>query len=924
MLNRLQRIWRFASGIAPLAGGTLAVCLAFTVLVGWAYGSRLLTSFGHDLLPMAPSTALLLVLNGAALILTVWRQDSRTIRIAALGAGLLALVGSSAFAVLSLQGIQPDFESFGLAPSTMPDGMAIGHISPIVAVWLTVSAVALLLLRLPPVKGRAGYAAAFVLTSCLALSSQLVLTANLGGTPFGFGSRVIVPSLPTAIALVFLGGGLLVASARALWPGTTTDAGRGGEFVFHSVLLFLLLASCIFVIAFLHIKDFSYRYQTGIEQQLAAVAELKVRDIAQYRRERLGDASLFLNNPDITRLTLAAMARPPEGTSRRFLASWLGKLRDAYAYDRVILLSPDGSIHVSATDAGERVDTVIGRGCSRALKSRRILVEDLYRSDVNGKVYLAILVPVYDGNRPLAVFALRIDPEVYLFPYVRSWPGQNRSSESLLVRRDGNEVVFLTPLRHRPDPPLTLRVSITQTRYPAVRAVLGSRGIVEGVDYAGMEVIACVAAIPDSPWYIVARTSIAEAVTPVRERLSIMLILLVSLVGLAGLALAYIAMSHRARTFRDQFQHAESMRRADERFRKLVESARDGIVLTEAGRICADVNPWACKLFGLPRDQMIGRPFASLFGHLDGSSATPHFPSLAGLGPLATETSIHRPDGSFLPVEVSAWVLPDGSAQAIVRDISERKIAQELQQNIHLHLEERVQQRTEQLEATNRELETFSYSVSHDLRSPLRGIDGWSLALLEDYGESLDPRAKEFLGRVRSETQRMGLLIDDLLRLARVSRTDMQPVAVDLTGLARRIGNELRGSEEGRETVLTVDEGLIVTGDPSLLEIAFRNLLENAFKFTSGTAQPRIAVGRRDGNGRPVFFVKDNGAGFDMAYAKKLFAPFQRMHTLAEFPGTGIGLAIVQRIIHRHGGTIWAEAAKNAGATFHFTLEKIA
>ncbi|MBK7257498.1 MAG: PAS domain S-box protein [Ignavibacteriae bacterium] len=896
---------RTVTAIAPLVGGALVVCIAAFVLAGWIYGSRVLMSFGQDLLPMAPSTALLFMMNGAALILIVWRQGSNVVRVTALGVAIVALAGAGTLTVLSAQGLQSDIEHLGFPSSTMPDGMAIGHISSIAAGWLTASALALVILQLSRSKGRTGPVISLVLAATLFMSSQLLLIANLGGSPFGFGPSEIVPSLPTAIGLVLLSGGLLFASARILWPDMGMDPRRGGEFVFQSILVFLLLASCIFVIAFLQ-----------------AVAELKVRDIAQYRRERLGDASLLMENPDISRLALGTLGSSPDGTSKRLLGNWMRKLREAYSYDRVFLLDPEGDMRLTPGEPDERIDTVIASRCASVLRSHTLHVEDLYRSDVDRKIYIALLIPVYDGNTPLAVFVLRIDPEVYLYPYLQTWPGPSRTSETLLVRRDGNSVVFLSPLRFSTDPPLTHRISLTHTEVPAVQAVLGERGSVEGIDYAGQEVIASIAPVPGSPWYLIARTSVSEAITPVRERLSLMLILIVILVGFAGLALAYFAVAQRARIFREQFQHAENMRRSDERFRKLVESARDGIVLTDATGTCTDANPGACTMFGLPHDRLVGQPFPSLFRLPDGSDGNPLWLSLIRADTRATELSLRRADGSCLSVDVSAWVLPDGNAQAIVRDITERKRAEELQQNLHLELEERVKVRTEQLETTNKELETFSYSVSHDLRAPLRGIDGWSLALLEDYGDTLEPRAKEFLDRVRSETQRMGHLIDDLLRLSRVTRTDMRSVPVDLTALVRRLGESIRISQPDRDTLLSVEDGLTVQGDPSLLEIAITNLLDNSFKFTSRVAPARITVGRQNGGGRNVFFVSDNGAGFDMAFAKKLFAPFQRMHTLSEFPGTGIGLAIVQRIIHRHGGAIWAESAVNAGATFYFTLEK--
>jgi light-regulated signal transduction histidine kinase (bacteriophytochrome) len=239
---------------------------------------------------------------------------------------------------------------------------------------------------------------------------------------------------------------------------------------------------------------------------------------------------------------------------------------------------------------------------------------------------------------------------------------------------------------------------------------------------------------------------------------------------------------------------------------------------------------------------------------------------------------------------------------------------------LNRELEGRVRERTAQLVAANRELEAFSYSVSHDLRAPLRGIDGWTLALLEDYGPRLDDQGRTYLERVRTETQHMGQLIDDLLSLSRVARAELQREPVDLTALAWGIIGRLRETGPERLVEFVIQEGLTAVGDPQLLEIALSNLLDNAWKFTGKRPGEVIEFGRVLQEGQPVFFVRDNGAGFDPAYADKLFGAFQRMHKASEFPGTGIGLATVQRILHRHGGRIWAEAAVDQGATFFFTL----
>jgi signal transduction histidine kinase len=357
-----------------------------------------------------------------------------------------------------------------------------------------------------------------------------------------------------------------------------------------------------------------------------------------------------------------------------------------------------------------------------------------------------------------------------------------------------------------------------------------------------------------------------------------------------------------------------------QRLESILNSISDGFFVLDRTWRVTYLNPVAASTFAAMApagSDLLGRPFFSRFPQLIDS------PLHTNCKRAMEERSKVRFDIFYASLdhhfEFHAYPWEDGIS-VYFQDVSARKIAERHRAQIHEELERRVQLRTADLQAMLAELEAFSYSVSHDLRAPLRSLDGFSQALIEDYSDKLEFDGKMYLERIRANAQKMAQLIDALLQLSRVTRAELNPTAIDISAIAAQIADELTASAPDRTCEFLIEPGIIAEADPKLMEAALQNLLQNAWKFTARCEKARIEFGATTYKGVPTCYVRDNGAGFDMKYRDKLFIAFQRLHDVRDYEGTGIGLATVSRIFKRHGGQIWAEGAPNQGACFYFSL----
>ena len=376
-------------------------------------------------------------------------------------------------------------------------------------------------------------------------------------------------------------------------------------------------------------------------------------------------------------------------------------------------------------------------------------------------------------------------------------------------------------------------------------------------------------------------------------------------------------------------QKMQELRASESEYRALFEQAAVGMGHIGVQDHCwLRVNPKLAEILDCEPQQLLGKSFTALFQPADMPTVERNRTRLDSgeRQVFENDVQLRRTDGTLVWSRLTASLHRNEAGEpqyyiAVVQDDSKRKAAEAELEHYRIHLEDLVAQRTTALAAANRELESFSYSVSHDLKVPLRSIDGFSQILAEDYESLLDNSGRDYLQRIRRAVQHMGRLTDALLSLAKVGRGECRLETLDFSDLAQGVVDDLKIAHPRHKVNVVVQPGMQIVADANLLRTAMQSLLDNAWKFTGKAADPQVEIGSFNVQGNTVFFVRDNGAGFNPAYSSRLFGVFQRLHTAEEFQGTGVGLATVQRVIHRHGGRIWAEAEPGRGAVFYFTIQ---
>ncbi|MFA6898973.1 MAG: GAF domain-containing protein [Desulfurivibrionaceae bacterium] len=528
-------------------------------LLGWVLGSPFLSSLGSGTIPVAPSTALLFVLYAVALSLRSFPPQRGAywtgLAITSTGAMIALLL-----LVLSFKGIHLEAEHPGITIIHPAGETPIGQMSPATAVCLLLASLSFLA---SSAKHRMSAMVAGMLAALLAGSGFVFVLAYAYGAPLLYGSSYIPPAALTSMAFMFLGSGLLALALPPAWLARL-QAESPPRALYTFILIFFFLAAAIVIAGFLTYRNHEQNHRTEVGRQLSAIAELKIHELTQYRRERKGDAILLSDNFSFAALVRRHLENPEDTANGQNLQEWLDKFRAHSQYDQVRLLDTNGITRLSVPRNLGPASTGELKMLSEILQSGQPAFSDFYRSDIDHRVHLALNVPILDrqnSNRTLGFISLRIDPEQYLYPFLQRWPIPSRTAETLLIRREGQEVVFLNELRFRKNAALTLRFPLSQTDLPAARAALGQTGVAKGHDYRGVPVIADVRPVPDSPWSLVSKIDISEAYAPLREHLWIMGGFVVVLLFGVGAIMAFVWQRQRMAFFQERLETATALKK---------------------------------------------------------------------------------------------------------------------------------------------------------------------------------------------------------------------------------------------------------------------------------------------------------------------------------------------------------------------------
>ena len=737
--------------------------------------------------------------------------------------------------------------------------------------------------------------------------------------------------------------------------------------------LYAILAAALIAFGVFSYTAYEASLSEQVQERLVAIASLKTTEISAWRAERIGDGELLQRTPGLGGLVERALSEPDQAAAREELIHWLQQVQKTNDYSQVSLVDASGKRVLSASPEGEVVDEGLTREAAEAMATGKVTIADFHRDGSLGTpVHLSVAVPIVSeaaDGKPIAVIAMRVDPTVFLFPYIQQWPGNSPTAETVLVGRAGDDALFLSELRHGAAPAASIKVPLTATDVPAVQAALGRTGVMTGVDYQGVPVVAATKPVPDSPWAIVARMDAAEVYTPVRARLRLTIVAEIITLGAGLLGVLHVLGLQSVRLDRerldDEAKHAW--------LATAVDSSLSEVYVVDVDKMVFEyVNRGALLNIGYSSEEMSAMSPVDILPELTKDSLVAAvLPLLSGEQERTNFKSTHRrKDGSEYPVEAYLQRVPREDKQLLlvnVHDITERRTAEAKLLEHQEHLEAEVAERTQELATTNEELaamneeyeasneelrslnaeaieaarETerlnaalakadnaksdFLTSMSHELRTPLNSVIGFSDVMLKGLAGGLNEEQHRQMEMINNSGRHLLLLINDVLDLSKIEAGRMEPTpeSFDLATEAVRALESLRPQADKRglrlEAAGTEASCEIVSDCRMVRQILF-NLISNAVKFTAAGSVSVEVVERA---GSCEVKVTDTGigiAGEDMA---RIFDAFTQVGMRNDHPdGTGLGLAVSSRLAHLLGGDLTVQSTFGEGSTFTLTLPK--
>ena len=666
---------------------------------------------------------------------------------------------------------------------------------------------------------------------------------------------------------------------------------------------------------------------------LDSVSKEKIEQIQQWRQRHLVEAEETARSGE-TMALVGAVAKGDSSKARLDLLADFETFAKTYGYAASFALRPDGGIALSSSDEAVVLDKVASDILPDLAAAGTARITDLHATPPSLNPGCDIVIPIFSKSDPgqsrrLVGFIVHyLDARTDLYPIIDSWPVPSETAETILLKNSGGEALVLSELRTAKNSALTiLPRGLGKKPNLETAAVAGSLGFLSGANYRGKPALGIARAVEGTDWILLSEIEVREIMRPwwkIFFLLGVILFIGMATAIVSGTALLHSRSSHK---YRQLLESERKVRAAESRFSIFMNHMPSMVMIKDRESRIVFINDTMAARY--PTEGWLGKRPEEIFAP-EQAAATKAWDSKA-LKEGYVEYEEERPDkfGQQVFLLTQKFRISEEGEPLmigqIMTDITERNRNLRKIKDLNATLGEKIRERTAQLEASNTELMAFTYSVSHDLRGPLRSLDSFSQLLTKRYASQLDEQGRHYLERIRNASDRMAELINDLLSLSKVSSVELRKAKVDVGKIADSIISEYIKKDPIRVVSISITPSMFAECDAVMVDTLFRTLIDNAFKFSRTKPRTVIEVGCTKTFptrlGELVYFVKDEGVGFDATYASGLFQPFHRLHAPEEFPGNGIGLSIAKRVVDRHGGSIWLESTAGQGTTAYFTLQ---